>query len=834
MKEKKSLAKRLLKRWKLILFLSAIIAVIEFKPTVINKPALTGEQANIARNKAKMLAHGLLSSEDFVELELNKDEIMAISATLSHMFDNSRFVMGYSSYSVQAASSTEIHLGLTDIYLNIHCNIEIEQVGSDIDGCAIGDLPIPGFVVSGLSYAFLAILFDTEVAKTVDNLVSNMSVQNQLIKVAANKTVDFKERIKDTLDDATSIAKRAIQSNIPDPEIIQVYVDDIARQGKSNDLADYIKHSMQLASFRSIDSSPIVENRAAMWAWAISFGGSQFARLANITDYKTDYSVGLRGRGDLAQHFIYSAIIAELSNNQFSFNAGELKEILDSGKGGSGFSFADLLADNTGIEFAEITTKNRQSAVRAQQILAAMRDLDDFFPYIHDLPEGLSEAQFASLFGSAQSPQYQAFVDQMNQRIYRLPLFNEDDLQSTIVTAKPRLTHTDLGTWIKVDTHMHSQYSDGSHSIDELAAKANEFGCDAIAITDHGDGNLPTVLSDPYFDDIDRANFRYPNLTVMPGLEWNIPPFNGREHATVLLPQSNNQKRLLRRFRQNFDHYRNVSRELMSAESGLTWLNQISASSSAQAVVFYNHPSRKDLSSAENKSDIAFWQSISPTLIGFSGAPGHQKRRNQNNGSYDARLRTLHGLDPVTHAGREWDKLLQEGYRVLGARAPSDFHNASIDFWPCEFSSTHVFARSNSHNDVLQALVNGRAWAQLGGFVKHLNFVLASDGREYHAGQTLPSEFANKGTIKFAIELSERDWQGFQSSLDELSLIIASDSEINTVDLMPMIQKTKVNKFKLEYSLPPSNKIKAVRIMGRSIQAELHHYKVFTNPIFFE
>src|SRR5262245_47798402 len=59
------------------------------------------------------------------------------------------------------------------------------------------------------------------------------------------------------------------------------------------------------------------------------------------------------------------------------------------------------------------------------------------------------------------------------------------------------------GTWVKADTHTHTRFSDGSHTPDEVAAKAAEHGCQVIAITDHADNNLRAAT--PEYADAIRA-----------------------------------------------------------------------------------------------------------------------------------------------------------------------------------------------------------------------------------------------------------------------------------------------------------------------------------------
>ena len=832
------LGKFLKKTWKWWFLLSFFVLIIDFSPLIPDKPKLEGTQANIARGKVKILANRLASTDTTINLSFSGEEVVAISATLSHMFDNTQMGLGFSQTLVQGASSTEVNFGLFKIYLNLYCEISLARVNSQIEQCKLGDLPIPGIVVEVLLYSGISIMFDSEVANTIENLISNVSIKNRSLHINAEKSIDFKERINDTLDDAKSLAKLAIQTNIPDASLINVYLDDIARQAKHSDLAMYIRNSMQLASLRSIENNPIIENKAALWALAISTGTSKFARLAGVENYPTNHQVTLRGRRDLAQHFIYSAIIAQLSSTSFSANAGELKEILDSGKGGSGFSFADLLADNTGIAFSEALTKNEQSALLSQNLLSSMTQNDIFFPYVHDLPEGLSENKFRFIFDQSNADAYQDFLNRINARIsalvlYSVPYSNIPTNANYLDIPKPRVRFSSSGRWLKVDTHIHSKYSDGAHHIKDIAQQAKRFGCDAIAITDHGDKNLSGVLSDSYFDDIQSANIDNTGLTVIPGLEWNLPPFNGREHATVLLPSHPNIKLQLRQFRSSYDHYNEFTRRHLTIEQGLEWLNNLDQQSPVSPVVIYNHPSRKDFETSENKYDMSEWQKLSATVIGMSGAPGHQKKRGDNNGSYETKLKTKHGLDPVSAIGSEWDLLLQKGYRVLAARSASDFHHTGMDYWPCQFSSTHVFSLGNQHNDILQALTNGRTWAQQGQFIERLNFMLLKEGQAIFAGQSLQANQLNKIRLNVDITLAKNDWQGFSAKLDELKLVVITSEKIFDIDLMPsaQINDRKINIDK-SMSLPANTR--AIRLLGRSIQPELHHYSVMTNPILVE
>ena len=108
------------------------------------------------------------------------------------------------------------------------------------------------------------------------------------------------------------------------------------------------------------------------------------------------------------------------------------------------------------------------------------------------------------------------------------------------------------GEWIKADTHIHTRFSDGAHGIDELALKAQEFGCGAIAITDHADRNLTAATAD-YAEAILAARRSHPDLIILSGLEWNVPPWGGDDHATVLVPPGPDEFLRLAEFKKQFD-----------------------------------------------------------------------------------------------------------------------------------------------------------------------------------------------------------------------------------------------------------------------------------------
>jgi len=110
-----------------------------------------------------------------------------------------------------------------------------------------------------------------------------------------------------------------------------------------------------------------------------------------------------------------------LSNEATSDRIGLLKEQLDSQDGGSGFSFADMLANAAGTRFAIAAIRDQSSARSMQARLARGFDLDAFFPPADGLPEDIPAAEFQSRFGRVGGRGYQAMMEEINRRLDRLP-----------------------------------------------------------------------------------------------------------------------------------------------------------------------------------------------------------------------------------------------------------------------------------------------------------------------------------------------------------------------------------------------------------------------------
>ena len=290
------------------------------------------------------------------------------------------------------------------------------------------------------------------------------------------------------------------------------------------------------------------------------------------------------------------------------------------------------------------------------------------------------------------------------------------------------------GQEIILDSHSHTYFSDGRLSVSALVDKAIANGCDALVVTDHSD--LSERAATPaYFNAIKQARKDHPDFVLLSGIEWNIPPYDGREHVNLIVNPALEQD-LLTEFKQRFD-------EGDSAVSGLQWLAKKTISDE-DAVLFYNHPARKDSAINENYTDMRLWLKPNHLFAGFEGGPGHQNQSDP--GTYKGVFKTVDRWDPVvTEVGGVWDSLLDEGENLWGALATSDFHNHKIDYYPCEFARIHINVQDQSPIGVLKALRAGSFWADHGKLLNKFDFFVYAKGLEYPA---IPGETISLGSAQ--------------------------------------------------------------------------------------
>ncbi len=186
-----------------------------------------------------------------------------------------------------------------------------------------------------------------------------------------------------------------------------------------------LKTAFALARERSTRGNAVPENRAAIFALGILLGHPQIEDFLGsiLRDEDKEKAqqiltrVLLHGRSDWTQHFCVSAAITALSDRTISAACGALKEELDAKTGGSGFSFADTLADRAGTVFAVQATRDEAAARALQDRLAGGFRIEEVCPPAADLPEGISEADLQLRYGGVGGEGYRQLLAEIERRV---------------------------------------------------------------------------------------------------------------------------------------------------------------------------------------------------------------------------------------------------------------------------------------------------------------------------------------------------------------------------------------------------------------------------------
>jgi len=213
-----------------------------------------------------------------------------------------------------------------------------------------------------------------------------------------------------------------------DVQRLEVYTAELAREVETRardgnlSLALLLRPMLALAAQRSASGDATGEHRAMIATLALYVTGvrlEQWIAPAAGWPRPARRRVTLRGRDDLAKHFLVSAVVASQSGSALADVVGVTKEVDDS-RGGTGFSFVDIAADRAGRRFGELAAGRAQ---RLQGIADKELAEDDFMPDVSGLPESMSAAEFEARFGGVGAPRYDAMLETIDARLDRLRLF---------------------------------------------------------------------------------------------------------------------------------------------------------------------------------------------------------------------------------------------------------------------------------------------------------------------------------------------------------------------------------------------------------------------------
>jgi hypothetical protein len=265
-------------------------------------------------------------------------------------------------------------------------------------------------------------------------------------------------------------------------------------------------------------------------------------------------------------------------------------------------------------------------------------------------------------------------------------------------------------------------------------------------------------------------------MVILAGLEWNVPPWGGDDHATVLVPPGPDEWRVLEEFKKQFDDYHREPHDAALADRALRWLAEEGTTGDLAPIVIINHPSRKWAQSTEIIPHLEHWRGVNDLVIGLEGAPGHQ--RSDPVGEYTYKEKTIDRWDPMAaRIGDVWDQLLQKGHDVWAALVSSDCHRAepdpAKDFWPGQFAETWLYVPERTAAGAIKALRAGSFFAAHGEIVRELKLLVDAPGlpRPAEAGEAIEVPPGSQITVSLRFRVPETDWNGTANRIDNVELV---------------------------------------------------------------
>lgn len=172
---------------------------------------------------------------------------------------------------------------------------------------------------------------------------------------------------------------------------------------------------------------PIAENRALLQALAIYVNNENIQRLLGPewTEGVAPVNfieVRLQRRQDLAQHLTSIAATTSSAGAGFAQLLSTTEEAYDA-RYASGFSFSDLTANTVGVTLGTLATESRESALELQRRVSELENESDYMPSAGNNRDGLSEADFATIYRDRNSPEYEQRILEIQRMIADRPLF---------------------------------------------------------------------------------------------------------------------------------------------------------------------------------------------------------------------------------------------------------------------------------------------------------------------------------------------------------------------------------------------------------------------------
>jgi uncharacterized protein YfiM (DUF2279 family) len=392
--------------WPMALFALLVFLALEAGPDTKAVAPPDASEVRMASDSFDRLRQTLKANEAR-DYEISEAEMNAALTLAARTRGISRTKASISADAIDVQISTPFRLGL---WLNAKAHIAASKSGFPEISARIGDLPIPAF----LCKLIIKLYWDSRDADMP--LLNELAQKLALEKGMATATVKLPKSgsLLNTLGD--------VRANPVDAQLVSKIYCGLSKQQKATPSASLTDHVNRAFDGTLAPGGNAVErNRAAFVALAMLVADRRIGEVTAGLKLKDTASCKLTGadialldRADLAKHWAVSSALTAAFGPDLSHAMGTWKEISDSGRGGSGFSFVDLAADRSGL-FAAKQAIDPEKADATARRLARISEAQLLPLQALALSEGLSEAEFQSRFVHVETPAYKKTVARIDR-----------------------------------------------------------------------------------------------------------------------------------------------------------------------------------------------------------------------------------------------------------------------------------------------------------------------------------------------------------------------------------------------------------------------------------
>ena len=407
------------------LALAGLLLAVELEPRVAGgRPdAATAERTRAVAERLRALLDGgdVAAGWSATEAEMN-----AVLASAERLLPGMRGRAAVDGETLAVAVSVGAPLLPPGFWANLDLGFAESDRGVEVAAARVGRLPLPAALAEQALRLGLDRALGPGAGEAAVSSVAALSLAPGEARVAfrtdAEGQVPLLELLRSRARGVAGTDARALAAAQLRGIQAAVRAGELPRRGS---FLPYVRFVVEAAERQ--DGPARERARGALYALALYCGDPGFETAVGVSlpgrmQGRRNGCAGttLGDRDDLRRHFAISAGLDAATSGTAAFGMGELKELLDSNPGGSGFSFDDMAADAAGVRFAR--TFLGAPPEDWPGLAARIADEGAVLPSLAGLPSRLSADEFEARYGSVDSDAYAELVAEIDRRVEALPL----------------------------------------------------------------------------------------------------------------------------------------------------------------------------------------------------------------------------------------------------------------------------------------------------------------------------------------------------------------------------------------------------------------------------